>query len=147
MVQQRGTDSQPAWAALETFQPFEPTHTVENGAVSLQNMTELSFAVPPNTTLLRVLGPVRDADEWDQKANCYAALDPEPSWWKPSNFPLSTSYKPNSGSNRTLFLLPIDPTVEFTLRLGPPNPASKCVVDGIQSYPFYLYVSRRFSRV
>lgn len=137
MAQQRGVGSQPEWAELNDLKATEPAQTVSNGSVQLQNMAELSYSVPPNTTLLRVLGPISHDEDWNRTANCYAALDPEPSWWKAGNLPLSTSYKPQYAANRTLFLLPLDPTVAFTLRVGPPNPASKCFVSGFQSYPFH----------
>lgn len=137
MAQQRGVSSQPEWAGLNEFKASEPSQTISNDSVLLQNMAELSYPVPTNTTLLRVLGPTSHDDDWNRTANCYAALDPAPSWWKAGNFPLSTSYKPHYLANRTVFLLPLDPTVKFTLRVGPPNPAAKCFVSGFQSYPFH----------
>lgn len=138
MAQQRKIDDQPEWARLNESQSAMSSPAVVNASIVLQNMTELSYPVPANTTLLRVLGPTLEVDDWNYSANCYAALDPPPSWWKPGNFPLSSSYKLQYAANRTMFLLPLDPTIKFTLRLGPQNPDSQCLVGGFRTYPFHL---------
>lgn len=56
-------------------------YEVANDSVVLEETSALSYPLPPNTTLVRVLGPtVVDTKIWDE---CFAILDPSPSWWQP----------------------------------------------------------------
>lgn len=103
----------------------------------LKNMTELSYTAPPNTTLIQVFGPVGQMNGSVGGSMCYADLDPPPPWWKNASFPLSSSEKAVNGVNRTLFLLPIDPSVQTTVRVGTLGLDSTCFISGISSYPFH----------
>lgn len=106
-------------------------------AMVLKNATELSYRVPSNTTLIRVLGPVGIYNEsWDG-SRCFAYLEPHPPWWNVSGYPVSASWKVVNGTNRTMFLLPVDPAVQTTLYVGPVGNEASCWVSGIQSYPFH----------
>lgn len=110
---------------------------VLNDTVLLKNYTELSYTAPSNTTLIRVYGPVGIYSESFYGSRCYATLDPHPAWWRNLSFPQSGQYKVRNETNRTMFLLPVDPTVRTTVRIGPVGNMTSCWVSGISSYPFH----------
>lgn len=110
-------------------------YEVRDNHVVLSDMMAVSYALPPNTTLVRVLGPtVVESEPFDQ---CTAILDPSPDWWQPSNQTYSYGYKAIREANRTLFLIPIDPAVQTTIKISPWITTTECYVGGIQSYPFH----------
>lgn len=111
-------------------------HEIIDGALLLKNGTELSYKVPVATTLIRVLGPV-GMNRTAFGSQCYADLDPVPSWWVNSSFPMSASQKVMREDNRTLFLLPVDPDVRTTVRIGPLGLDATCYISGFTSYPFH----------
>lgn len=111
-------------------------HEIVDGALLLKNGTELSYKVPASTTLIRVLGPV-GMNQTAYGSQCYADLDPAPAWWVNGSFPLSASQKVMREDNRTLFLLPVDPEVRTTVRVGPLGLDAYCYVSGFSSYPFH----------
>lgn len=116
---------------------LDVTYEFIDDAIILQNLTELSFKVPENTTLIRVLGPVGIYDKAYRGSQCYAAVDPPPAWWRNDSFPLSASWKMVNETNRTMFLLPVDPEVRSTLKVGTLGLDSTCFISGISSYPFH----------
>lgn len=114
---------------------FAPQYTVLNELVELRNSSELAYALPPNTTLVEVLGPCRPGSEYGNQ--CYATLNPRPAWWTEGNFPTSSSHKLVNQTNQTLFLLPIDPEIKFELRVGALGIHQICPIGGIRTYPFH----------
>lgn len=127
-----------AWPFVKELAALNQTHDIVDGALVLQNLTELSYTLPPNTSLVRVLGPVKQDESWKELAVCWAALEPKPSWWFPSNFPTSRSFKEQNAENQTMFILPIDPTIQTTLKIGSSLRANQsCRLSGIQTYPFH----------
>lgn len=113
------------------------TYKIDEGHIMLKNMTELSYTAPPNTTLIQVFGPVGQLNGSSAGSMCYADLDPPPPWWRNASFPISSSEKAVNGVNRTLFLLPVDPSVQTTVRVGTLGLDSTCFISGISSYPFH----------
>lgn len=103
----------------------------------LRNSSELVYQVAPNTTLIEVLGPVGAHPNWLGDSECYAHLNPRPSWWLRSNFPLSSSAKPVNATNQTVFLLPVDPEIAFELRVGGLGRETACPISAIRTYPFH----------
>lgn len=114
-----------------------PAHRIIDNYLLIGNATEAVYKVPQNTTLIEVFGPVGDDNEWQGRSTCYATFDPKPSWWN-GLVPTSLSVKNFRRSNRTMFILPIDPTIDFTLRIGAPQNVT-CPISGIRTYPFHLY--------
>lgn len=127
------------WVWKKGDQPsLNETRAAGSDWLKLQNVTELSYVVPANTTLLRVLGPVADA--FAHESDCYASLSPDPSWWRRGNFPIASQYRRKLKPglvNRTMFILPVDPAVQHTLQVGSPRPFVACRISGIQSYPLH----------
>lgn len=139
MVLDKGQQDQGVvgWTASQDTQFLDQAVRFVNDSIVLHNLTELTFSVPANTTLLKVLDPVSSDEAWTKASECFAALDPNSSWWRPSNFPLSHGFKDMDLRNRTMFILPIDPTVKYTLKVGSARPMTHCQVNAIQSYPFH----------
>lgn len=138
MFEQRGTLS-PRWP--ERSAPHRrglDTWDIVDASVMLKNMTELSYQLPSNTTLVEVLGPVGDGNMSSAGSRCYATLDPRPEWWRNATFPLSASEKMVNGTNRTMFLMPVDPAIRATVRVGGLGMDSTCFISGIKAYPFHL---------
>lgn len=126
------------WPFVDDLNSLNQTHEIVEGVVVLQNFTEISYTLPPNTTLVQVLGPVKLDDSWTDTAVCWAALDPQPDWWHPANIPVSRSRKEQNSENRTMFIIPVDPTVNTTLKVGSGIRANEaCRVSGIKAYPFH----------
>lgn len=105
--------------------------------VLLWSNTELVYPVPQNTTLVEVIGPAGNYSLWRGMSECYAFLNPRPSWWQYGNFPRSSSYKIVNATDQTVFLLPIDPSIKFELRIGPLGNATNCPLSAIRTYPFH----------
>lgn len=103
----------------------------------LKNNTEFSYLVPANTTLIRVYGRVGTMIDSVKGSHCYADLDPRPSWFKPGEFPISAQQKAVDAHNRTLFMLPVDPTVRTTVRVGSLDLDTTCFLSGFSTYPFH----------
>lgn len=121
--------------SLEATNP--PVHDVKGDYLLIGNATEAVYKVPQNTTLVEVFGPVGENSEWEGYGSCYASFDPKPSWWN-GLIPVSSAQKLLVNmKNQTVFLLPIDPAQEFTLRVGAPANES-CPISGIRTYPFHL---------
>lgn len=110
---------------------------VVDDAIQLGSSTELFYQLPANTTLVRVFGPVGLQDATTDGSVCFAALDPLPSWWNNKTYPKSSSHKMLNGTNQTMFLLPVDPTVETKVIVGPDNENAQCWISGISTYPFH----------
>lgn len=122
---------------VENYRPHgPPTHNILDGYLLIGKTTEAVYKVPQNTTLVEVLGPVGDHPDWEGFSTCYATFDPKPSWWN-GLIPSTMSYKYINVNNQTLFLLPIDPTIDFTLRIGAAG-NDTCPISGIRTYPFHL---------
>lgn len=105
--------------------------------VYLRNLTELSYQLPSNTTLVEVLGPVGRNNMTSYGSQCYAALDPRPIWWRNGSFPLAAGEKAVNATNRTMFLLPVDPAVRSTLKGGTLGWDASCFISGVKTYPFH----------
>lgn len=120
-----------------TAGPGFPNFHFNNGHLVLENSTELIYTVPSNTTLIEVLGPVGDYSDWSGLSRCYAVLNPRPRWWQKPNFPLSVSQKFVNASDQTMFLLPIDPAIEYEVRVGSYGNETSCPVSAIRTYPFH----------
>lgn len=98
----------------------------------------MTYGVPKNTTLVEVLGPVGiDGEVGDDPQECYARFQPNPFWWSEKRVPVGTSLKHQNRMEQTLFLLPLDPAVQYTLFVGPTNMTMSCRVSHIRSYPFF----------
>lgn len=110
---------------------------VIDDSLVLFNSTELSYRVPANTTLIQVLGPVGTYNKTSEPNRCYAAVDPHAPWWGNKSFPRSWSYKLRNDTNRTMFLLPVDPAVDTTVKIGALGDRASCRVSGFKSYPFH----------
>lgn len=115
----------------------EPKASVVDDYILLSNSTEIVYSVPENTSLLHVLGPVGEHSNWEALAHCYSALQPRPSWWIKGGFPVSQQAKPENKTGESLFWLPIDPTVKYTLRVGALGNENTCAVSDIQTFPFH----------
>lgn len=142
------SDSGTPWqGGLAAGQP-----TVVDGAMVLSSLTELSYTPPRNTSLIRVLGPVGDNPgrptgheaqlvaqgfRGDFVQRCTAILEPAPAWFNASELPNAEQGGPRNITNSTLFLFPLDPTVQYTLKVLPRNNVSTCIVSGITTYPFH----------
>lgn len=114
-----------------------PAYNVLDGHVALRNTSEIAYTLPANTTLVEVLGPAGTHPEWMGTSECYAFLNPRPSWWKESNFPLSTSQRQVNATDQTMFLLPIDPEIQYEVRVGALGNTTTCPVGAIRTYPFH----------
>lgn len=127
----------PAWPYA-----FEKTpsaiYDVVDGHVLLSNTSELVYALPANTTLVEVLGPVGSHGRWRGNAECYATLTPRPPWWRDTNFPRSSSVKGRNATDQTMFLLPTPPDVQYTLHVGAFGQHESCAVAAVRTYPFRL---------
>lgn len=138
MFEQRGLSS-PRWPERSAPQRRRlGAWDIIDASVMLQNMTELSYQLPSNTTLVEVLGPVGYSNMTSAGSMCYASLDPRPEWWRNGTFPLSASEKMVNGTNRTMFLMPVDPATRATVRVGGLGMDSTCFISGIKAYPFHL---------
>lgn len=113
------------------------TYEVIDGALQLEFGTEFVYQLPHNTTLVEVLGPVGQNFFWGNYTECYALLNPRPSWWIHSNFPVSKARGIVNATDQTMFLLPIDPEVPFELRIGHLGDDRTCQVSAIRTYPFH----------
>lgn len=115
-----------------------PTYYEVNGTMVLSKNAELVYSLPFNTTLVEVLGPTGTNAEWSEDCVCFAYLNPRPSWWLPSNFPISSALRKGiNATDQTLFLLPIDPSIAFELHVGGLRMNSTCPVSAIRTYPFH----------
>lgn len=119
----------------ESNQPLaplpEPQYDSVNGSVVLHNLTELTYTVPPNTSLINITGPVYPVSDAD--ARCYALLSPDP-WWVGTFVPEAQQGKPEYRENQTLILLPVDPTVQYELVIGAFAP--ECAISGVTTYSY-----------
>lgn len=115
-----------------------PEYSVLDGYLLLANSTEMVYKVPPNTTLIEVLGPVGERPTWYGDGFCYAKLEPKPTWWIDGNIPLSKARKTMDKDELGMFYFPIDPEVEFTLHVGALGQESNCPVNGVRTYPFHV---------
>lgn len=118
----------------------------------LQAMVELNYEVPSGTALLSVHGPAGSNPAWSQRPRgaaveleplCTFLLDPQPSWFNNSavlddRLPLAWQDASRNETNTTLFLIPLDPTVDHSLKILSRDNVSVCVVSGIKTYPFKL---------
>lgn len=100
-------------------------HAVNNGSLDLIEGTAMLYKVPRNTTLVEVIG--------QGGGMCYASLSPQPSWWFNGTFP--DCYRGNKTAS--MFLLPVDPTIEYTLTVGDVLYGGYCRISGIRNYPFH----------
>lgn len=108
-----------------------------DGRVLLMTSTEIIYSVPPNTTLVEVLGPSGNQRFWEGDSICYAFLNPRPKWWQSPNYPTSISRKGINATDQSMFILPIDPETEYELRVGSYGEGTTCPVSGIRTYPFH----------
>lgn len=132
---------------------------VSGNDLVLESLMELVFAPPANTSLVRVLGPVGPniqqlkTTPFDPELPvCVALLDPAPPWLQSTlsmelehfvmelayNWPMAWQAFPRNFTNTTLFLLPLDPTVQYKVKILPRRNTTLCVVSGFQTYPFHL---------
>lgn len=114
-----------------------PVYVVTDGHVALGNSSEIAYTAPQNTTLIEVLGPTGSNPNWVGDAECYAFLNPRPVWWRTSEFPLSTSRKAVAANNQTMFLLPVDPAIQYEVRVGGLGRENTCPVSAFRSYPLH----------
>lgn len=111
---------------------------VEDGVLWLSKNSELSYKIPKNTTLVEVLGPVGvHGTLGDDRQECVAHLEPPPFWWTKKRLPFSASLKTQNRVKQTLFLLPLDPTVEHKLYVTSSHANVTCRVSHIRAYPFH----------
>lgn len=116
----------------------KPMYHVHGDHLLLPGNAEVAYNVPPNTTLIEVLGPVGNRTSiWWGDSECYAYLNPRPSWWLSSNVPTSRSVKPLNATEQTMFLFPIDPAIAFELRVGALGNTTTCPVSAFRTYPFH----------
>lgn len=116
---------------------FYRAYDVADDRLLLRNNSELVYTVPQNTTLVEVLGPVGNADNYSEYGLCYAHLNPRPSWWLSPSYPTSDSDCPVNVTDQTMFLLPVDPEIVYQLRVGALGNDTTCPVSAIRTYPFY----------
>lgn len=119
----------------------QPQHSVVEGHLLLSINAEASYKLPSNTSVVEVLGPVGANEAWTGRGQCYVTLDPKPWWWTHNGIPYSTARKQflrYNLSNQTMFLLPLSPTAQYTLRIGNLGENTTCAFNGIRSYPFHL---------
>lgn len=113
-----------------TVSPVPPTvYNIRNESIVLQNHTEITFKVPPNTSLLNITGPVYPED-----TNCYFLLDPEPWWWNGGVIPAADQNKPAYRPNQTLIMIPTDPAVEYQLIMGAGG--KPCAITAVTAYSY-----------
>lgn len=139
MYQQRRDLGAPRWPTEAPSQtpPNLDKWEVIHDTLVLRNMSELSYTLPTNTTLVEVLGPVGRSNLTFDGSQCYATLDPRPSWWSNGSFPFAVGEKAVNGTNRTMFLLPVDPAIKSTLQIGGVGMDTTCLVSGMKTYPFH----------
>lgn len=125
-------DTPPSLSSL-----YHPKGDIANDQLLLRNNSALVYSVPRNTTLIEVLGAVGDNKMYGQFGDCYAYLDPRPSWWLTGNFPTVSCDSMVNATNQTLFFLPIDPEISFELRVGALGSTTTCPVSAIRTYPFH----------
>lgn len=118
----------------------------------LQSMVELHYDVPPGTALLRVHGPSGTNSAWAQHIRqptirliprCTFLLDPQPAWYDSTavlddRLPLAWQTGPRNMTDAILFLVPLDPSVVYSLTVLARNNESVCVISGFKTYPFKL---------
>ncbi|EKD01034.1 hypothetical protein A1Q2_04655 [Trichosporon asahii var. asahii CBS 8904] len=139
MYQQRRDLGPPRWPTEAPSQrpPNLDKWEVIHDTLVLRNMSELSYTLPTNTTLVEVLGPVGRSNLTFDGSHCYATLDPRPSWWRNGSFPFAVGERAVNGTNRTMFLLPVDPAIKSTLQIGGVGMDTTCLVSGMKTYPFH----------
>lgn len=119
------------------FEKQKPLYYVNDDHLVLRTNTEISYQIPFNTTLVEVLGPVGSHPTWLEHSECYAYLNPRPSWWLPLNYPIATSRKAVNATDQTVFLFPLDPSIAFELRVGVLGNATTCPISAFRNYPFH----------
>lgn len=146
----KGSASRGGTPWLGSTSNMASTPLIEGNDMVLQSLLELTYTPPANTSLIRVLGPVREDPRmrtWEQVEieqfgrKCIALLDPQPPWFNTSFLPEANQDSARNRTNSTLFLLPLDPTVQYKLTVLPFNNVSVCLVSGFTTYPFHLCVS------
>lgn len=115
---------------------------VNEERVVLRNLTELHFTPPDNTSFVEVQGPIRNDEYYwgvrDRNMSCAAILDPLPPWWNTTaGPPLAWQFGPVNISHRPMFLLPLDPTVRYTIKVLPRYNTSICSVNKFTAYPYF----------
>lgn len=121
---------------------------LENGIVLQSRETVLEYTIPANTSLVRVLGPSLWSSDWiigteARTPLCTVGLDPLPPWSASAagrSMPVAWQHvhPVRQVFNSTLFLLPLDPAVTYTLKVYPPNDGAVCAVSGVTTYPFQM---------
>lgn len=124
------------------------TRILENGIVLQSPETVLEYTVPANSSLVRVLGPSLWSSDWiigteARTPLCTVGLDPLPPWSASAggrSMPVAWQHvhPVRQVFNSTLFLLPLDPAVTYTLKVYPPNDGAVCAVSGVTAYPFQV---------
>lgn len=113
----------------------DPEYTLERGYLTLVNQTEMVYDVPQNTTLVEVLGEV--GPDGGSSSECHAVLVPKPSWWIDGNAPRCGPGKEFNRTRQTMFLLPVDPAVKYTLHVGSLRGLGVCPINGVRNYHFH----------
>lgn len=117
--------------------PQEAKYSLSDGqTVVLEQMSEIQYAVEKNMSLIHVRGPVRM--ERENLSVCAAVLEPRPSWWDETAGPtVAWEAGPLNISFKALFILPIDPTVRYTLKIMPRYPDTVCSVSELTTFPYF----------
>lgn len=112
------------------------SYVAKNHSIDMDAGTEVAYKVPKNTSLLRLLHDVGPTGPFGP---CYIALKPLPSWWAQNSTraPWAQGDKPQNRANQTMFLLPLDPVVEYELAVGPELNDVQCNFGGVVSYSFF----------
>lgn len=119
--------------------PVAPGHDIIDEYLNLRNSSEVFYTVPKNTTLVEVLGPAGKNIKWQQDFGecCYAFLNPRPSWMQKAHFPLSRADGDFNTTDQPMFFLPVDPEIQYEVRVGSYGNATTCPVSGFRTYPFH----------
>lgn len=135
-----GHPSEPGRAPGDTEAPL-----YWGDSMVLQSLLELRFDLPEDTALVSVQGPIGSDPEWYKGAYeratplCTYLLDPQPSWINSSTpvkdrYPLAWQEASKNEPNQTLFLVPLDPSVKYQMKVLPRYNYSVCVVSGFNVY-------------
>lgn len=124
-------------------EPLDPTppalYDVVNGSIALLNLTEVTYSVPPNTSLINITGPTYPHDH----TGCYMLLEPEPWWWNGDVVPLVAPWAPDYRPDQTLWMIPVDPSVEYQVIIGASS--SYCTITAITTYSYTAITTYSFN--
>lgn len=122
--------------------PGAVTPQVIDNQIVLYGEAMLEYSVPPNTSLVEVLGPVGTHSAWVGDSACLATLDrrvnmEDGEGYGYDSYATSRSRKVANLTDQTMFLIPLDPAIHHTLWVRAERNTSSCSVSAIRTYPYH----------